>query len=50
MTVVEKEATVEVDCNSVLVLVDVVAAREVDPDETEGGAEGVAEVEGCLIH
>jgi hypothetical protein len=39
----------EVDCNSVLVSVDVVAAREVDPVGTEGGAEGMTELEPCPI-
>jgi hypothetical protein len=35
----------EVDCNSVHVSVDVVAVREVDPVGTEGGAEGITELE-----
>lgn len=39
----------EVDCNSVLVSVDVVAAREVDIVGTEGRAEGMTELEPCPI-
>lgn len=39
----------EADCISVLVSVDVVAARDVDPVGTEGGAEGMTELEPCPI-
>lgn len=49
--VVEKETTVEVDCNSVLVLIDIViAVREVNLVKIEREAEGMTELEGCLIH